>query len=108
MKEAITSPATSKRGSECVPSSRPNDSGTRSEQPDGSTIIPRTTGPTPGGHRHGRQRTRKCRCGTFPGDSSNQVLIRTIEDDLAEWILDRVVWVAGRGFNSVANRAYLQ
>jgi hypothetical protein len=35
------------------------------------------------------------------------VLIRTIEDDLAEWILDRVVWVAGRGFNSVANRAYL-
>jgi transposase len=36
------------------------------------------------------------------------VIIRTIKDDLAGWMLNRVVWVADRGFNSAANRAYLQ
>jgi len=34
--------------------------------------------------------------------------MRTIRDDLAGWKLNRVVWVADSGFNSVANRAYLQ
>jgi hypothetical protein len=48
------------------------------------------------------------RCWTFPGKASDQVIIRTIKDDLAGWSLNRVVWVADRGFNSVANRAYLQ
>jgi hypothetical protein len=48
------------------------------------------------------------RCWTFPGKTSDQVIIRTIKDDLAGWMLNRVVWVADRGFNSVANRAYLQ
>jgi len=48
------------------------------------------------------------RCWTFPGNTSDQVIIRTIEDDLAGWILNRVVWVADRGFKSVANRSYLQ
>ncbi len=48
------------------------------------------------------------RCWTFPGNTSDQVIIRTIKDDLAGWMLNRVVWVADRGFNSVANRAYLQ
>jgi hypothetical protein len=48
------------------------------------------------------------RCWTFPGNSSDQVIIRTIKGDLAGWMLNRVVWVADRGFNSVANRAYLQ
>lgn len=48
------------------------------------------------------------RCWTFPGKTSDQVIIRTIKDDLAGWSLNRVVWVADRGFNSVANRAYLQ
>jgi len=48
------------------------------------------------------------RCWTFPGNTSGQVIIRTIKDDLAGWMLNRVVWVADRGFNSVANRAYLQ
>ena len=48
------------------------------------------------------------RCWTFPGNTSDQVIIRTIKDDLAGWLLSRVVWVADRGFNSVANRAYLQ
>jgi len=48
------------------------------------------------------------RCWTFPGNTSDQGIIRTIKDDLAGWMLNRVVWVADRGFNSVANRAYLQ
>jgi len=48
------------------------------------------------------------RCWTFPGNTSDQVIIRTIKDDLGSWMLNRVVWVADRGFNSVANRAYLQ
>ena len=48
------------------------------------------------------------RCWTFPGNTSDQVIIRTIKDDLAGWQLNRVVWVADRGFNSLANRAYLQ
>ena len=48
------------------------------------------------------------RCWTFPVNTSDQVIIRTIKDDLAGWMLNRVVWVADRGFNSVANRAYLQ
>ncbi|MDA8184425.1 MAG: IS1634 family transposase [Actinomycetota bacterium] len=48
------------------------------------------------------------RCWTFPGNTSDQVIIRTIKDDLAGWMLNRVVWVADRGFNSVANRSYLQ
>jgi hypothetical protein len=48
------------------------------------------------------------RCWTFPGNTSDQVIIRTLKDDLAGWMLNRVVWVADRGFNSAANRAYLQ
>jgi hypothetical protein len=48
------------------------------------------------------------RCWTFPGNTSDQVIIRTIKDDLVGWMLNRVVWVADRGFNSLANRAYLQ
>ncbi len=48
------------------------------------------------------------RCWTFPGNTSDQVIIGKIKDDLAGWMLNRVVWVADRGFNSVANRAYLQ
>src|SRR5674476_407860 len=48
------------------------------------------------------------RCWTFPGSASDQLIMRTIRDDLAGWKLNRVVWVADSGFNSVANRAYLQ
>lgn len=48
------------------------------------------------------------RCWTFPGNASDQLIIRTIHDDLAGWKLCRVLWVADRGFSSVANRAYLQ
>ena len=48
------------------------------------------------------------RCWTFPGSASDQLIMRTIRDDLAGWRLNRVVWVADSGFNSSANRAYLQ
>jgi hypothetical protein len=48
------------------------------------------------------------RCWTFPGNASDQLIMRTIRDDLAGWKLNRVVWVADSGFSSVANRAYLQ
>lgn len=48
------------------------------------------------------------RCWTFPGSASDQLIIRTIHDDLAGWRLNRVLWVADRGFASLANRAYLQ
>ncbi len=48
------------------------------------------------------------RCWSFPGDASDQAIIRTIHDDLAGWKLHRVLWVADAGFDSVANRAYLQ
>jgi Transposase DDE domain len=48
------------------------------------------------------------RCWTFPGNASDQLIMRTIRDDLAGWRLNRVVWVADSGLNSSANRAYLQ
>ena len=45
---------------------------------------------------------------TFPGDTSDQVLIRTVKDDLRAWQLGRVIWVLDRGFTSEKNRRYLQ
>jgi len=47
------------------------------------------------------------RCWTFPGNTSDTSIIRTVKDDLAGWNLHRMVWVADRGFASAANRAYL-
>jgi hypothetical protein len=35
-------------------------------------------------------------------------LIRQVKDDMRDWSLARVVWVADRGFTSTANRRYLQ
>jgi len=45
---------------------------------------------------------------TFPGDTSDQVLVRTVKDDLRDWNLNRVIWALDRGFTSAANRRYLQ
>ncbi len=45
---------------------------------------------------------------TLPGNTSDQVLIRQVKDDLRAWKLGRVVWVTDRGFNSATNRRYLQ
>ena len=47
------------------------------------------------------------RCWTFPGDTADTAIIRTVKDDLGGWDLRRLVWVADRGFASAANRAYL-
>jgi Transposase DDE domain len=47
------------------------------------------------------------RCWTFPGNTNDTSIIRTVKDDLAGWNLQRMVWVADRGFASAANRAYL-
>jgi len=47
------------------------------------------------------------RCWTFPGDTADTAIIRTVKDDLGGWNLRRLVWVADRGFASATNRAYL-
>jgi hypothetical protein len=47
------------------------------------------------------------RCWTFPGDTADTAIIRTVKDDLGGWGLRRLVWVADRGFACAANRAYL-
>jgi len=47
------------------------------------------------------------RCWTFPSNTADTAIIRTVKDDLGGWGLRRLVWVADRGFASAANRAYL-
>ena len=47
------------------------------------------------------------RCWAFPGNTSDQEIIRRIKDDLDGWNLRRLIWVADRGFASAANRVYL-
>jgi transposase len=44
----------------------------------------------------------------WPGNQADQPLIRQVKDELREWKLSRVVWVADRGFQSAENRRYLQ
>ncbi len=44
----------------------------------------------------------------WPGNSGDQPLIRQVKDELRDWKLSRVVWVADRGFQSAENRRYLQ
>jgi len=44
----------------------------------------------------------------WPGNSSDQELIRQVKDDLRAWKLARVVWVGDRGFQSAENRRYMQ
>ena len=48
------------------------------------------------------------RCWTFPGRTSDQLVIGKIKDDLGSWMLNRLLWVTDSGFNSATNRAYLQ
>jgi Transposase DDE domain len=45
---------------------------------------------------------------SWPGNYSDSALIRQVKDDMRDWSLARVVWVADRGFSSAANRRYLQ
>jgi len=48
------------------------------------------------------------RCWAWPGNTADSALIRQVKDDMRDWSLSRVVWVADRGFTSAANRRYLQ
>jgi Transposase DDE domain len=43
----------------------------------------------------------------WPGSTSDQVLIRQVKQDLRDWTLTRVIWVADRGFASAENRRWL-
>jgi IS4 transposase len=44
----------------------------------------------------------------WPGNTSDAALIRQARDDLRDWTLARIVWVADRGFTSRENRRYLR
>ena len=44
----------------------------------------------------------------WPGNTSDSALIRQVKDDMRDWTLSRIVWVADRGFASAANRRYLR
>ena len=44
----------------------------------------------------------------WPGNTSDSALIRQVKDDMRDWSLSRVVWVADRGFASAENRRWLR
>jgi Transposase DDE domain len=44
----------------------------------------------------------------WPGNTSDSALIRQVKDDMRDWCLARVIWVADRGFTSAENRRYLR
>jgi hypothetical protein len=44
----------------------------------------------------------------WPGNTSDSALIRQVKDDLRDWTLARVIWVADRGFASAENRRWLR
>jgi hypothetical protein len=44
----------------------------------------------------------------WPGNTSDSALIRQVKDDMRDWCLSKVIWVADRGFASAANRRYLR
>ncbi len=44
----------------------------------------------------------------WPGNTADSKLIRQVKDDMRDWTLSRIVWVADRGFTSAENRRYLR
>jgi hypothetical protein len=44
----------------------------------------------------------------WPGNTADSKLIRQVKDDMRDWTLARIVWVADRGFASAKNRRYLR
>src|SRR5665648_728569 len=44
----------------------------------------------------------------WPGSTGDSALIRQVKDELRDWTLSRVVWVADRGFASAENRRFLR
>jgi transposase len=45
---------------------------------------------------------------SWPGNTADSKLIRQVKDDMRDWTLSKIVWVADRGFTSKANRRYLR
>jgi hypothetical protein len=43
----------------------------------------------------------------WPGNTSDSPLIRQVKDELRDWTLGKVIWVADRGFTSAVNRRHL-
>src|SRR4051795_7583767 len=43
----------------------------------------------------------------WPGNTSDSPLIRQVRDELRDWTLGKVIWVADRGFTCAANRRHL-
>ncbi|MBB5966467.1 IS1634 family transposase [Planomonospora venezuelensis] len=48
------------------------------------------------------------RCWCWPGNASDQNVIRQVKDDMRDWTLSKIVWVTDRGFSSTENRRYLR
>lgn len=48
------------------------------------------------------------RCWCWPGNTADSALIRQVKDDMRDWTLGKVIWVADRGFSSARNRRHLQ
>ncbi|HEY5989705.1 MAG TPA: IS1634 family transposase [Streptosporangiaceae bacterium] len=44
----------------------------------------------------------------WPGNTADSALIRQVKDDMRDWTLSKIVWVADRGFASAENRRYLR
>jgi hypothetical protein len=44
----------------------------------------------------------------WPGNTADSALIRQVKDDMRDWTLSKIVWVADRGFSSAENRRYLR
>ncbi len=44
----------------------------------------------------------------WPGNTGDSTLIRQVKDDMRDWTLSKIVWVADRGFSSERNRRYLR
>jgi hypothetical protein len=44
----------------------------------------------------------------WPGNTTDSALIRQVKNDMRDWTLSKIVWVADRGFSSQANRRYLR
>jgi hypothetical protein len=44
----------------------------------------------------------------WPGNTADSKLIRQVKDDMRDWTLAKIVWVADRGFASKENRRYLR
>ena len=44
----------------------------------------------------------------WPGNASDQVVIRQVKDEMRDWTLSKIVWVTDREFSSAENRRYLR